>query len=45
MVLDYDIHNLAALAALCITGPQKEDILNQQGAQLGKLVELFHDVS
>jgi hypothetical protein len=45
MVLDYDILNLAALVALSITGSQKKDILDQRGAQVEKLVELFHNVS
>lgn len=45
MVLNYDILNLAALVALSITGSQKKDILDQRGAQVEKLVELFHDVS
>lgn len=44
MVLDHDILNLTALVALCITGPQKEGILDQCGAQVDKLVELFHNV-
>lgn len=51
MVLNYDILNLAALAALCITGSQKKredekDILDERDVQnVGKLVELFHNVS
>lgn len=45
MVLNHDVLNLAALAALCITGSRKEDVLDKPGAQVGKLIELFHDVS
>ncbi|KAI9571669.1 kinase-like domain-containing protein [Boletus coccyginus] len=44
MVLDYDILNLTALVALCVTGTQKEDILDQRGAQVDELVELFHNL-
>lgn len=44
-VLNYDILNLAALTVLCITGPQKDDILDQRGTQADELVEFFHDVS
>ncbi|KAG8215225.1 kinase-like domain-containing protein [Butyriboletus roseoflavus] len=42
MVLNYDILNLAALAAQCITGSRKKDILDERSVQIGKLVELFH---
>lgn len=43
-MLNQDILNLAALAALCITGSQKNDILDERGVQAEKLVELFHNV-
>ncbi|KAG6375569.1 kinase-like domain-containing protein [Boletus reticuloceps] len=44
MMLNCDILNLAALVALCITGPQKKDILDQRGAQVEVLVELLHNL-
>ncbi|KAH0828069.1 kinase-like domain-containing protein [Lanmaoa asiatica] len=44
MVLNYDILNLAALAALCITESEKDDILDERRAQVEKLVELFHNL-
>lgn len=45
MVLNHDILNLAALVSLSTTGPQKRDILDQRGAQVEELIELFHNVS
>jgi len=43
-MLDCDISNLAAVAALCITGPQREKILLQRDIQAERLVELFHSL-
>ena len=45
MVLSYDILNLAALAALYITGSSKQDILGHGEARVGRLIELFYDVN
>ncbi|KAG9316824.1 kinase-like domain-containing protein [Chiua virens] len=44
MVLNHDILHLAALAALCVTGPRKADILEQRAASVDKLIELFHSL-
>ncbi|KAF9241776.1 kinase-like domain-containing protein [Melanogaster broomeanus] len=42
MLLKQDVLDLAALAALCVAGPEKSRILNVETYQANSLIDLFH---